>query len=195
MLSNSSHLKFCICLILVTAGSSFRIISMGPMLCEAWIQNQNKVKITITDPTYFFVLTNINLLTISGVIYLFNSPVSALSNLWTVATVCSANRGRTPKIWRITWTGERTWFPPFFRVSCPPSSCRTTGASSRRRRRCSSGRRTLKRSRDWERSSWRPSPAAWICEAFKEDVQKDTWRDLAVLFWLGLPLRHKRSGL
>lgn len=87
------------------------------------------------------------------------------SNLWTVATVCCANRGRTPKIWRITWTGERTWSPPSCRASCPLSSCRTTGASSRPRPRCSSGRRTWRRSRGWERSSWRLFPPAWICEA------------------------------
>ena len=104
--------------------------------------------------------SKLNFLTIQRVVCF-----SALSNLWTVAIVCCANRGRTPKIWRITWTGERTSSPPSCRASCPPSSCRTTGASCRRRPRCSSGRRTWRRSRGWERSSWRRSTTASTCEA------------------------------
>lgn len=90
--------------------------------------------------------------------------VSLLSNLWTAATVCCANRERMPKIWRITWTAGRTWSPPSCPASCLPSSCRTTGTLSRPRPRCSSGRRTWRRSRGWGRSSWRRSPTAWICE-------------------------------
>lgn len=95
-------------------------------------------------------------------------------SLWTVATVCCANRGKTRKIWRITWIAGRAWSPPSSRVSCPWSSCRTTGVLSRPRPRSSSGRRTWKKSRSWERSSWRHCPTALICEKMERKKGSST---------------------